>query len=71
MNGWICERNYDWMIRKKWYLKIIDIIICKGIMTDIARPQDEILQKKPFIRIFNSFNIVFWSSKKYNDVGGK
>ena len=63
--SWYLERNYDWLIRKKWYLRVVDKIICEGVMTDIARPQNEVLKKKPFVRLFDKFNFVFWLSKKY------
>ena len=61
--SWYLERNYDWVIRKKWYLKIIDTIFCKGIMTDIAQPQTEVLQKRRMYRLFNRITIVNWFGK--------
>lgn len=58
--NWYLERNYDWMIRKKIPYNILDRIICKGIMTDIEMPRNEIMVKRSFIRILNRFNFVNW-----------
>lgn len=60
--NWYLERTYTWVIRKKWYLKIIDLIYVKGELTDIAKPQNEVLQKRNFYRLFNKFNI--WGFKE-------
>ena len=58
--SWYLERNYNWIIRKKFPYNILDRIFCKGIMTDIEMPKNIIMIKHPFIRILNKFIFVNW-----------